>query len=209
MSEEKEKINHALFSTRLALFYKEPLEQVIGKDKYNKNVTMKNPRVQANHQWLLKNMSENYLGEFYLKVIETFTPTSTVPYPLPANLLEIRLNEFKPVVDPYEPERISPDDDISLIGMAEGYERTHDLAGACPDKNATVGEIYNEVNNHNDDNNYIVRKYGVFGALKAWGLFKAINTGEKISEDKLFSDWYYFTNGVKRGKSMFARVMNR
>lgn len=70
------------FINKLCSFYKEQAYEMIGGRKVN------NVRVVEAIEYI-KRLPQDYLEQFWMEVVSNFMPTSTVPFPTPANLSEI------------------------------------------------------------------------------------------------------------------------
>lgn len=181
-------MTHEQMTIKLSTYYREPIRQVISIDEEGHEKTVPNMRVQENHAWLIKNVREESLEAFYKKVVASFTPTSTVPYPLVSHLEDIARSG-------YVPDRIEKDD-MSMERAALEFSKVHDIPkDAAPPRDATCQQVYEFVRAHNHDNNHVIKEYGVFGALKAWSLFKAITEGVVIAGN--FRDYKHFTDYKK------------
>lgn len=181
-------MTHEQLTLKLAAYYKEPAREVVSVDEVGREKTVPNMRVRENHVWLMENVREESLEAFYKKVVASFTPTSTVPYPLVSHLEDIARSG-------YVPDRIEKDD-MSMERAALEFAKAHDIpADAAPPRDATCQEVYEFVKAHNQDNNFVIKEYGVFGALKAWSLFKAITEGARITGK--FRDYKHFTDYKK------------
>ncbi len=80
---------HDEFTLKLAVFYKEPLTEVITTDDIGHTERIPNYRIQENHLWVLEHISEKQLDSFFRKITTVFKQTSTVPYPTPGDLQQI------------------------------------------------------------------------------------------------------------------------
>lgn len=181
-------MNHEQATVKIAAYYKEPMRSIITIDETGNEKTVPNIRIKENHAWLVSNVAEVNLDIFCNRLLRSFHPTSTCPYPLVSDLEKCAYSEPSP-------ERIGPDNRLTMEGMADAFHEANEIPKeARVPEGATVGEVYQIVQRYNAMNKEVVKMYGVFGALKAWALFKAINEGEEVSREMQFSQWKHFTD---------------
>jgi hypothetical protein len=186
-------MTHEQCTAKLAAYYKEPMREIVSLDEAGHQKTIPNLRVKENHAWMIRNIHADSLDRFYNNVIANFKPTSTVPYPLVSDLEYISRSG-------YVPERIGKDDNLTMENMMIEYQKVNEIPkDASPPKGITIGEIYDEVKKHDADNNHIINKYGINGALKAWALFREINNGTQIQREMLFDNWKYYLDERRSG----------